>query len=117
MAILSRRRLARISEILSENLFLLHNEYRGILLAHQHICYDIEQFKCLYVPSEPLSLAQFKQEQEKKKNSLIYSLKQCSKDMHKNTVKGLQAVVEDLKVQVLGGEDFQEDEEKDAVLD
>jgi dynein heavy chain, axonemal len=78
IAILSRQKIKRISDVLSENLFFLHSEYRSILLAHHNICYDIEQFKCLYVPTEPLTIGNFRKEQEKKKNSLIYSLKQCS---------------------------------------
>ena len=82
-----------MSDILSDNLFLLHNDYRTILLSHHNICYDIEQFKCLYVPTEPLTIDNFKKEQEKKKNQLIFSLKQCSKEMHKNSVAGLKLVV------------------------
>lgn len=33
--------------------------------------------------------------------------------MHKNSMDGLKIVVEELKSQVLGGEDFDNDEEKD----
>lgn len=33
--------------------------------------------------------------------------------MHKNSMEGLKIVVEELKSQVLGGEDFDNDEEKD----
>ncbi len=33
--------------------------------------------------------------------------------MHKNSIEGLKIVVEELKSQVLGGEDFDNDEEKD----
>ena len=98
-------------------MFFLHNQYRSILLAHHNICYDIEQFKCLYVPNEPLNIENFKKEQEKKKNSLIYSLKQCSKEMHKNSAEGLKIVVEEIKSQVLGGEEYDEKEDKETVLD
>jgi hypothetical protein len=41
-------------------------------------------------------------EQEKRKNSLIYNLKKCSKEMHNNSEKGLQMVLEDLKSRILG---------------
>lgn len=60
ITILSRQKVKKISNILSENLFILNNEYRSILLAHHNICYDMEQFKCLYVPTEPLSIENFK---------------------------------------------------------
>ncbi len=33
------------------------------MLAHHNICYDIEQFKCFYVPTEPLTIDNFKKEQ------------------------------------------------------
>jgi hypothetical protein len=112
ITILSRNKLKRISDILSESLFVLNEEYRSILLAHHNICYDIEQFKCLYVPTEPLTITNFRKEQEKKKNSLIFSLKQCSKEMHKNSSEKLKNVVEELKSQVLGGEEVDDKDDK-----
>jgi dynein heavy chain, axonemal len=47
----------------------------------------------LYVPSEALTIDNFKKEQEKKKNSLIYNLKKCSQEMHRNSAEGLKIVV------------------------
>ena len=41
IGILSKQKLNRIRDILSESLFILNTEYRNILLVHHNICYDI----------------------------------------------------------------------------
>ena len=46
-------------------------------------------------------------------------MKKCSQEMHRNSSEGLKIVVEELKSQVLGGEDLDEEDkdDKDAMLD
>lgn len=102
ISILSQEKIKKISNILSENLFILHPEYRKILIKHANVCYDIEQFGLIDVTNEACDMITFQERQEKKKNYLIHNLKSCSENMHESSNEGLKKIVEDLKNVILG---------------
>lgn len=57
LKILSQERFKKVSDILSERLFILNPDYRNILLSHNNLCYSIEHFKLVELPSDSLSVA------------------------------------------------------------
>jgi dynein heavy chain len=68
LKILSQERFKKVSEVLSERLFILNPDYRSILIAHNSMCYDIEHFKLVELPNDSLNIVDFKQEQFKRRN-------------------------------------------------
>lgn len=112
LKILSQERFKKVSEILSERLFVLNPDYRGILVAHNSLCYDIEHFKLVELPSDSLSITDFKQEQFKRRNEVVHQLKRCSKELHEKCEVGLQTIVEKLRQTILSDLSNEDTEKK-----
>ena len=85
--------MARICEVLSEKLYILNPEYRSVLIQHSYNSFELQQLKFITIPSEPLTISNFRAEQDKKKNLLISNLKMTSKKMHEISIKGLRMIV------------------------
>lgn len=71
-------------------MFILNPFYRNILIDHSGHCQELQQLRFITIHSEPLTIENFRGEQEKKKNSLITNLKLKSKAMHDSSVRGLK---------------------------
>jgi hypothetical protein len=74
-------------------MFILNPFYRTILINHSAECQELQQLRFITIGSEPLTIENFRAEQEKKKNTLIASLKHKSKVMHQNSISGLKEIV------------------------
>lgn len=112
LKILSQERFKKVSEVLSERLFILNPDYRSILVAHNSLCYDIEKFKLVELPNDSLNIVEFKQEQLKRRNEVVHQLKRCSKELHEKCETGLQTIVEKLRTTILGDLSNEDNEKK-----
>lgn len=110
--ILSQKRFKEVSNILSEKLFILHPDYRSILLQHNSACYDVEHFSLVEACPESLDSVRFREEQAKKRNITISKLKSYSKEMHNKCKEGLENIVDKLRTVILTEVNADEPEKK-----
>ena len=99
--ILRRNRKNQIISRLNESLYIANPIFQQLLVNHKGMCLEIERLRFVELlrleTAEIQSLEEFKLNQEKKRNYVIETLQDYSKNLHQNVRAGVKMILEKLR--------------------
>ena len=99
--ILRKNRKNQIISRLNERLYIANPIFQQLLVNHKGMCLEIERLRFVELlrldTAEIQSLDEFKMNQEKKRNYVIETLQDYSKNLHQNVRAGVKMILEKLR--------------------